>query len=278
MYAKKLTKEQLMQEGFTEITKEGRLFKGEQEVFPQWNGKEDNPNRYLCIYLYKRDSEGHLIKGKNRIHKYTRKDGTIGESPSWRAIPETFGLHRVMWAWHYGEVPDGYVVDHVNNKHARIEDYHLDNLQLLTPKENITKEKSNWHTYELKCMMNKPRSFYENKLKHYEELYESAKIIADHVACHKLRSNISQTRARLRYWDAHQNEYQEGAIKMKKELTEFKKDLMELAAWKKVFREDGNKLNWHECCKIEKIVKVKGEEAWPIVKHALEVCHKHFGG
>ena len=132
--------------------------------------------------------------------------------------------------------------------------------------------------------MNKPRSFYENKLKHYEELYEYAKLNKDPVACHKLRSNIAQTRARLRYWDAHKDEYKdyiedmEGAIKMKKELTEFKKDLMELASWKKFFKDNGNKKLWHECCTIEKLVKVKGVEAEPIVKHALEVCHKHFGG
>lgn len=274
-YAKRLTKERLIQEGFTEITKEGRLFKGEQEVFPRWNGKEGNPNRYLSIYLYKRDSEGHLVKGKDRVLNYTRKDGTVGESTTWNGISETFGLHRVMWAWHYGEVPEGFVVDHVNNKHSRLEDYHLDNLQLLTPKENITKERV-CNIKETKCKMNKPRKFYEDKLKKYEELYESAKIIKDSKACHHLRANIANTRARLRYWDAHKEEYNEGDIKMKKVKTEFQKDLSELKEWKKIFKDQRKMKLWHQCCTIEKLVKEKGIEAEPIVKHALEVCHKHF--
>lgn len=267
-YAKKLTKARLIQEGFTEITKEGRLFKGEREVFPQWNGKEDNANRYLCITLNQRDSEGHLIKGKDRVYKYTRKDGTIGEYTSWNAKSETFGLHRVLWAWFYGEVPEGFVVDHINNKHSRIEDYHLDNLQLLTPKENITKERI-CNIMELKCNLSKPRSYYEDKLAKYEALYEEAKKNKDAAAAHHLRSNISQTRARLRYYDAHTKEVTE--------VSEFKKDCMELASWKKVFKENNNKKLWHECCTIEKMVKEKKEEAWPIVKHALEVIHMYFG-
>lgn len=266
-YAKKLTKERLIQEGFTEITKEGRLFKGEQEVFPHWNGKEDNPNRYLSITLYQRDSEGHLIKGKARKYKYTRKDGSIGESISWQAKQDTFGLHRVMWAWHYNEVPEGYVVDHINNKHSKIEDYHLDNLQLLTPKENITKERI-CNVKEIRCKLNKPRSFYEDKLKKYEALYKSAKLNKDAKAAAKLRGNLSTIRARLRYYDNHKKEVIE--------MTEFQKDLLELADWKKHFKATGSKAMWRECIRVEKAIKAKKEEAAVIVKHALEVLRNTF--
>lgn len=266
-YAKRLTKERLIQEGFTEITKEGRLFKGEQEVFPIWNSGRKG-NNYLCISLSQRDSEGHLIKGGDRIYKYTRKDGTISEYTSWKAKQDTFGLHRVIWAWHHDEVPEGYVVDHINNKHSRLEDYHLDNLQLLTPKENITKERI-CNVKEIPCKLDRPRSYYEDKLAKYEELYEAAKREHNAKEAHKLRCNIAQTRARLRYYDNHKKEVNE--------MTEYKKDLMELASWKKFFKENGNKTMWHECLKVEKVIKVKKEEAAFIVKHALDVLHGKFG-
>ena len=266
-YAKKLTKERLIKEGFTEITKEGRLFKGEREVFPTWTGGSKKGGNYLCIQLYQRDSEGHLIKGKDRIYKRTRKDGTISETLGYTGKLDTFGLHRVMWAWFHDEVPEGYVVDHINNKHSRIEDYHLDNLQLLTPKQNLAKERAP-STREIKCKLNKPRSFYEDKQKKFEALYEKAKLEKDAEKAHKLRTNVAQTRARLRYYDNHKKEGPE--------MTEFQKDLLELADWKKHFKATGNKDMWRECIKVEKAVKAKKEEAAVIVRHALEVLHNTY--
>ena len=281
-YAKKLTKERLIQEGFTEITKEGRLFKGEHEVFPCWNGKEDNPNRYLCVMAYQRDSEGHLIKGKDRVYKYTRKDGSIGESISWQGKLETFGLHRVIWAWFHDEVPEGYVVDHINNKHDRIEDYHLDNLQLLTPKENITKERE-CNVKEIPCKLDRPRSYYEDKLAKYEKLYDEAKSNKDKEAAHKQRTNIAQTRARLRYWDANRKEA-ETLMAKKKEYTaeetarlEAKKQSIKdrkiLEQYKIMFREAGNKNMWRQLIKVIK--------AWDSLEqiqkdHVFDTLHQFF--
>lgn len=271
MYAKKLTKERLIQEGFTEITKEGRLFKGEQEVFPKWNNK----NGYLCVYLYQRDADGHLIKGKDRIYKYTRKDGSIGESNSWQAKLDTYGLHRVIWAWHYGEVPEGYVVDHINNKHSRIEDYHLDNLQLLTPKENVNKERV-CNVKQIKCKLSRPKEYYETKLNQYLKAYERAKLNKQPELAHKLRTNIANTKARLRYYDSHIEEVQEIKENIKMTLEEKiakeqdRKDLQILQYWKKVFREAGNKQMWHHCCDVEKMWK-NGELNQLAKNHVIEV-------
>lgn len=50
-------------------------------------------------------------------------------------LMKTLSLARVVWAWFYG-VPEGYDVDHKdNNPHNNA----LENLQLLTRKENIAK-------------------------------------------------------------------------------------------------------------------------------------------
>lgn len=193
MYARKLTKDELMEFGITEVTTTGRVFRYGEEV----NYTIDNQG-YFMYRIYDKDENGNKIKipksANAKDYEYTYK---------YRAI----GLHRLMWAWHYGEVPEGMIVDHKNNSHTHIEDYYLSNLQLLTPAENIAKERDNWHVSELKCNLNKPRSHYENKLEGYTLAYEQAKKDKDAKAAHSLRCNISQARARLRYYDRHIDEY-----------------------------------------------------------------------
>jgi hypothetical protein len=187
MYARKLTKQELMKSGITEVTVDGHVYAGEKELFPK-----ANKQGYLMHSIYDLDENGNKIKLPNEksVFGYNYKQRSIG-------------LHRLMWAWFYNEVPSGLVCDHINNRHDNIEDYHLDNLQLLTPAENVAKDKLNWHTSEVKCQLNKPRSFYEEKLTKYEAEYEEAKATGDADKTHKLRANISQCRARLRYYDSH---------------------------------------------------------------------------
>ena len=88
MYSKRLTKKDLMDAGITEITKEGKVFIGDKEV------KLSKTNSGYSVFT----------------------------------ITRTIGLHRAIYAWYNNEVPDGYVVDHINNKHSDIEDYTLENL------------------------------------------------------------------------------------------------------------------------------------------------------
>jgi hypothetical protein len=112
---------------------------------------------------------------------------------------------------------------------------------------------------QMKCRLDIPREWYQKQLDELEAIENKTKVNYD---------KISVYRAKLRYYDSHIDEAQKQI--------EFKKDLMELRAWKQVFKENDSKKLWHECCTIEKIVKEKGLEAWPVVKHALDVAHKHF--
>lgn len=113
---------------------------------------------------------------------------------------------------------------------------------------------------QMKCRLDIPRDWYQKQLNELEAIENKTKVNYD---------KISVYRAKLRYYDAHIDEANS--------LIEFKKDLMELGAWKKVFKENKNKKLWKQCCTIEKMVKEKGIEAKPVVKHALEVIHNTFG-
>ena len=191
MYARRLTKEELLKGGITQVTEDGRVFRGETEAIPTINNQG-----YITHYIYELDALGNRIRVANSksIFGYTYKMRSIG-------------LHRLMWAWFHDEVPAGFVVDHINNKHETIEDYHISNLQLLTPGQNVAKDRDgDWLKYELPCKLNRPRTFYEDKLNMYLAKYEKAKADHDAEAAHYLRCNISQYKARLRYYDAHIDE------------------------------------------------------------------------
>lgn len=86
------------------------------------------------------------------------------------------------------------VVDHINNNKL---DNNLNNLQLLTPQENLNKDKPS--TRILKCKLDRQLSYYTDKLEKYLYQYELAKKSGLQELAHKLRSNISQTKARIRY-------------------------------------------------------------------------------
>ena len=243
-YGTQLTRDYLEYLGITEVLEDGtKIMKGDKDVIQHYDG------RYMLVTLY-----------DPAIRKACPKElrtNTTGQLH--------IGVHRIVYCWFNRIIPAGMVIDHRNSNKT---DNRISNLQLFTPKENVTKERPE-STKEIACKLDRPRSYYEEKLAGYEALYEEAKAAKDADRAHHLRSNIAQTKARLRYYDSHTKEVTE--------VTEFKKDCLELASWKKVFKENGSKKLWHECCTIEKMIKAKKEEAWPAVKHALDVCHQHFG-
>lgn len=243
-YASTLTKDYLEYLGITEVSEDGtKIMKGEQELKQHYDG------HYKLVNLY-----DPAIRKMTPVKLRTNSTGQF-----------SLGVHRIVYCWFNRIIPTGMVCDHVNNNKL---DNRLDNLQLLTPKANVTKEKIE-STKEIPCKLDRPRSYYEDKLTAYEVIYEEAKANKDADKAHKLRSVLAQTRARLRYYDNHTKEVNE--------VTEFKKDIMELASWKKHFKDIGNKKMWHECCRVEKVAKESStDDAQMIVKHALEVIHEYF--
>ena len=188
-YCTKLTKEDLIKGGISLITDDCQVFG------PDGKSKTISVNAqgYFCINIYEVDNYGNKIKqpikrkvGDKVVNTYIYKTRSIS-------------LQRAMWAWFNDEVPAGYVVDHVSNKHENIEDYKLDNLQLLTPFQNIAKERFD-EKRVLKCDLKRNIDYYLAKLDMYSEKYNKAKEDHDAHLAHLARCNISLTKARIRYW------------------------------------------------------------------------------
>lgn len=181
-YAKELTRDYLEYLGITHVTEDGlHIYKGEKEL-----NQAETKNGYLNVLLY-----DPAVRQAVPMEERNNSTGNM-----------SIGVHRVVYAWYNRIQPPGMVIDHIDcNK----KNNHLSNLQCLTPAENLEKERG-LSTRQLKCHLKKPRSFYEESVAYYTAEYERAKEAHDEVLTHRMRSNLSNARARLRYWDAHQAE------------------------------------------------------------------------
>ena len=181
IYAETLTKSYLKSCGVTHVSEDGKVFKGNKEITQHLNN-----SGHMVVMLY-----DPLRRAAVPPAERTNSTGAI-------YLP----VHRIVFAWCHNEVPTGLVVDHINNNKV---DNRIENLQLLTPGENIWKERV-CNVRELSCMLTRPREYYENKLAKYEKLYKLAKETHNMEEAHKQRSNISNIRAKLRYYDNHKGE------------------------------------------------------------------------
>lgn len=85
--------------------------------------------------------DGKLRKRKGIIiilHKNTR-GGYLIVTLSKHGVHKTFQVHRLEWEMFYGPIPEDMQVNHINEIKT---DNRLENLNLMTPKEN-----SNWGTH-----------------------------------------------------------------------------------------------------------------------------------
>ena len=120
MYCKKLTKQELIDAGFTEV----KYINDQWRIFRRWR-------KYNSKEKFDTEIKVTLACGK---HKY-RPDlyyEKITYSLNGKAI--NIPLSRFIYAWFNGDIPDGYVVDHVNGDSF---DNRPENLQLLTVGDNL---------------------------------------------------------------------------------------------------------------------------------------------
>lgn len=165
----------------------------------------------------------------------------------------TLGVHVLNYVWNgkTGIREKGMVIDHIDNDPTNND---ISNLQMITQKENLAKDRTNWNIRELPCKLNKPRSFYEKKLEGYEMALEQAKEAGDAEGAHHLRTNVAQTKARLRYYDSHIAEAL--SIKEAKEA------------------EEAKKREYHERAKKKKELQYRVDHTRKVYKELLEAYGK----
>ena len=179
-YGKQLTKEYLKDIlGITDISEDGKHVYKHGHEMKQTLSKSG----YYIITLYDK------IKYSLTPEQY--RNANSGYT--------TYGVHRLVYAWYNGIIPSSLVIDHRDDNKLN---NHKDNLILTTPSGNIWKYRPH-DTREIKCMLKKPRKFYEDKLAYWEAEYEKNKQFGDQDRVHKIRANISNCKARLRYYDNH---------------------------------------------------------------------------
>ena len=195
-YASRLTKEMLIKSGIELITEDGNVFRNGKQVI-----LSKDKNGYLMLGIYELDEDGNKIKIPiTRIFKRCKKPIN---TYSYKVM--MVGLHRAMWAWIYGVVEEGYIIDHKNNKHNSIEDYNINNLQIISQRENVIKDREA-SIKEIKCKLYKPLSYYEDKLAYYEDLYKKAMKDRNREDARRRIKNIYDQKAKIRYWLAHKAE------------------------------------------------------------------------
>lgn len=254
IYARALTKNDLIKYGVKEITEDCKVIFEDGRVLEKEEDFTKNKQGYLTFNVYELDENGNRIKRPTK-QRYKDKVYNI-----YAYKVRTICLHRAMYAWFNDEVPDGFVIDHISNKHDTLYDNRLENLQLLTPRDNLVKERI-IDIRELRCKMTLPLSYYEEKLNTYLNKYNKSK---DREEKHLLRTRISDYRARIRYWQSHEAEYikneeeykkneeiraiEAKALKAQKERTKelkrYKKILDEARALYKQDPSSDNNYNW----------------------------------
>ena len=75
-----------------------------------------------------------LLKIKPRKIGFTTKNGYKRMAVIHNKKSYYFWVHRIVWAYHHGKIPEGKVINHIDGKKSN---NRIDNLQAVTKSENI---------------------------------------------------------------------------------------------------------------------------------------------
>ena len=186
-YAAELTKDYLMKLGITNVTPDGlHIYKGSEELAQYIPKTKNVKRRYFRVSLY--DPE---LRQATPKEERTNTTGAI-------MIP----VHVINYVWNKGPRESGLIVHHTDNNPLN---NNIDNLQLISQRENVTIDREE-SIRELKCKLDRPLSYYEDKLAYYEDLYQKAVKEGNQEEARKQRANTYTQRAKIRYWLSHREE------------------------------------------------------------------------
>ena len=216
---RKITREFLEQLGITEVTPDGRIFVGKKEMPHCLRGSKRK--QYYAMNFRNPNKD---IDGKYQIQ---------------------LTVHRIVWAWFNGETPDApLIIDHLDNNQFN---NHITNLAVTTTELNTMKNSKARQVFdsekEIKCSLKKPRSYYEGKLKIYEELVYLPENNDERKQYYTYMAY--RYRAHLRYYDSHIDEetYQ---------IQRDNKDLKMIKYLAQEAKKEANLTKWHQLNKIAK--------------------------
>lgn len=249
-YARQLTKEDLIKAGIKDIfynpddSKYHIITKNDTEI-----GLSRNKQNYLYFNIYDLDNQGQYIKVPiKRVFK-----GCTKESDTYVYKTKILPLHRAIYAWYKGDIPQGMVVDHIDNKHETHYDNRIENLQLLTPAQNLAKERP-VSMYIVTCDMKKPIEYYIDKYNYWIMEYKKEKEenSSSTEYAHKCRCSYNMYKKKIEYWNQHKEEY-ENNQKLEKAITfarEYQEERISKIKWFKNKIKEAKANNdlekWHE--------------------------------
>lgn len=130
MYATRLTRQMLEEMGFTSVVWDDET--KEYWINRYWYNAGRADTKHPRKKVHKRIKT--IILTAKR--KYVQDNAYPGLSFGYGGHNVSLSLSKFLYAWFKGEVPEGYVVDHIDNNHFNNA---IDNLQLLTIKDNLAK-------------------------------------------------------------------------------------------------------------------------------------------
>ena len=149
------------------------------------------------------------------------------------------------------------IVDHIDNKHETHYDNRIENLQLLTPAQNLAKERP-VSMNVVTCDMKKPIEYYIDIYNYWILEYnkEKKENSSSTEYAHKCRCSYNMYKKKIEYWNKHKEEY-ENNQKLEKAVTfarEYQEERISKIKWFKNKIKEAKANNdlekWHEfvCC------------------------------
>ena len=107
---------------------------------PNYEGlyQASNLGRVKSLERFRKGANGSLVKVKKKILKPLIDKGYYQVCLSKQSTKKAYLVHRLVWETFNGSIPEGLQVNHINEIKS---DNRLENLNLMTPKENM-----NWGT------------------------------------------------------------------------------------------------------------------------------------